>query len=66
LKRAAECLIIDDIVSISKTESGQIKLSNKKTSIKNQLQSLTDLFKLEANEKNTELRISNTLSEEDS
>jgi PAS domain S-box-containing protein len=58
--------IIDDIVSISKIESGQINLSYNETSIKNQLQSLSDYFKLKANEKNTELKINNTLSEEDS
>jgi signal transduction histidine kinase len=50
--------IIDDIVSISKIESGQIKLSYKKLQ-SNQLQSLSDYFKLEANEKNTELKINN-------
>jgi signal transduction histidine kinase len=50
--------IIDDIVSISKIESGQINLSYKKLQ-SNQLQSLSDYFKLEANEKNTELKINN-------
>jgi signal transduction histidine kinase len=56
--------IIDDIVSISKIESGQINLSYKKLQSKNQLQSLSDYFKLEANEKNTELKINNALSED--
>jgi signal transduction histidine kinase len=51
--------IIDDIVSISKIESGQINLSYKKLQSKNQLQSLSDYFKLKANEKNTELKINN-------
>jgi PAS domain S-box-containing protein len=58
--------IINDIVSISKIESGQLNLSYKKTSIKDQIKLLTDFFKLEAIEKNIELIVSNTLSDADS
>ncbi|MFQ3173312.1 MAG: PAS domain S-box-containing protein, partial [Flavobacterium sp.] len=57
--------IINDIVSISKIESGQLNLSYKETSIKDQIKLLTDFFKLEATEKNIELKINNTLSGED-
>ncbi|MFT5249981.1 MAG: PAS domain S-box-containing protein, partial [bacterium] len=49
--------IIDDIVSVSKIESGQMNLSYKKTSIKDEVQLLSDFFKLEAKEKNIELTI---------
>ncbi|HEY4618056.1 MAG TPA: response regulator [Flavobacterium sp.] len=57
--------IINDIVSISKIESGQVNLSYKETSIKNQIQGLHDYFNLEATQKNIELKINNTLNEED-
>jgi PAS domain S-box-containing protein len=57
--------IIDDIVSVSKIESGQINLSYKETSIKEQVQLLFEFFKMEAKEKNIELTIVNTVSEMD-
>jgi PAS domain S-box-containing protein len=58
--------IINDIVSISKIESGQMNLSYKETSITDQIEVIYDFFLLEAKQKNIELKISNTLSEEDS
>lgn len=57
--------IINDIVSISKLESGQMNLSYKETSIRDQVQVLYDFFKLEAEQKNIELKINNTLDNED-
>jgi PAS domain S-box-containing protein len=57
--------IINDIVSISKIESGQISLNFRETSLKNQIQFLTDIFKLEVEGKNIELKLINTLNDED-
>ncbi|MGO4819153.1 response regulator [Flavobacterium sp. W22_SRS_FP1] len=57
--------IINDIVSISKLESGQVNLSLKKTSIKDQIQVQYDFFKLEAEQKNIELIINNSLNGND-
>jgi PAS domain S-box-containing protein len=57
--------IINDIVSISKIESGQMNLSYKETSIKDQIDIIYDFFKLEAKQKNIELKISNSLSKEE-
>jgi PAS domain S-box-containing protein len=57
--------IIDDIVSVSKIESGQMNLFYKETSITDQVLLLSDFFRLEAKEKNIELKIANSLSETD-
>lgn len=57
--------IINDIVSISKIESGQMNLSYKETSIKGQIQSIFHFYKMEAEQKDIELKINNTLNEED-
>ena len=57
--------IINDIVSISKIESGQMNLSYKETSINDQIESICTVFKVEAKEKNIELKINNTLSAAD-
>jgi PAS domain S-box-containing protein len=57
--------IINDIVSISKIESGQMNLSYKETSINDQIESICNVFKIEAKEKNIELKINNTLSAAD-
>jgi PAS domain S-box-containing protein len=57
--------IINNIVSISKIESGQINLFYKETSIKSQMESLYHDFKIEAEQKNIKLKINNTLSEMD-
>jgi signal transduction histidine kinase/CheY-like chemotaxis protein len=57
--------IIDDIVSVSKIESGQMNLFYKETSITDQVLLLSDFFRLEAKEKNIELKIVNSLSETD-
>jgi len=57
--------IINDIVSISKIESGQMNLSYKETSIKDQIELICNLLKVEANQKNIEIKINNTLSEVD-
>lgn len=58
--------IINYIVSISKIESGQMNLSYKETSIKDQIEILLDAYKVETKEKNIELKTNYTLSEEDS
>ncbi|EIA07216.1 PAS domain-containing hybrid sensor histidine kinase/response regulator [Flavobacterium frigoris] len=58
--------IINDIVSISKIESGQMNLSYKESSIKDQIVAIYNFFKLEAKQKNIELKISNTLKDEES
>lgn len=58
--------IINDIVSISKIESGQMNLSYKETSIKDQIEILLDAYKVETKEKNIELKTNYILSEEDS
>jgi signal transduction histidine kinase len=57
--------IINNIVSISKIESGQMNLSYKETSVKSQMESLYHDFKIEAEKKNIKLKINNTLSEID-
>jgi PAS domain S-box-containing protein len=57
--------IINDIVSISRIESGQMNLSYKETSIKDQIEIIYNFFKLEAKQKNIDLKINNTLSELD-
>jgi len=57
--------IIDDIVSVSKIESGQMNLSYKETSIKEQIESIYTTFKEEAEQKNIALQIHNALSEAD-
>ena len=57
--------IINDIVRISKIESGQINLSYKKTSIKTQIASVYTHFDPEAKQKNIELRVNNTLIDDD-
>ncbi|WP_157485525.1 PAS domain-containing sensor histidine kinase [Flavobacterium sp. ACAM 123] len=57
--------IINDIVSISKIESGQMNLSYKETSIKDQIESICTIFEKEAKEKNIELKINNTLIADD-
>ncbi|PKH67915.1 hybrid sensor histidine kinase/response regulator [Flavobacterium sp. ALD4] len=57
--------IINDIVSISKIESGQMNLSYKETSINDQIESICKVFKVEAKGKNIELKINNTLSAAD-
>jgi signal transduction histidine kinase len=43
--------IINNIVSISKIESGQMNLSYKETSVKSQMESLYHDFKIEAEKK---------------
>jgi signal transduction histidine kinase len=43
--------IINNIVSISKIESGQMNLSYRETSVKNQMESLYNTFKTEAEQK---------------
>jgi signal transduction histidine kinase len=63
LKRAVMLNIINNIVSISKIESGQMNLSYRETS--NQMESLYNTFKTEAEQKNIKLKINNTLSEID-
>jgi signal transduction histidine kinase len=57
--------IINNIVSISKIESGQMNLSYKETSVKSQMESLYHDFKIEAEQKNIKLKINITLSEID-
>lgn len=57
--------IINDIVSISKIESGQVNLSYKETSVKDQIEGICNYFKIEALQKNIELKINNTINEED-
>ena len=57
--------IINDIVSISKIESGQVNLSYKETSVKDQIKAICNYFKNEALQKNIELKINNTLNQED-
>lgn len=57
--------IINDIVSISRIESGQMNLSYKETSIKDQIEIIYNFFKLEAKQKNIDVKINNTLSELD-
>jgi PAS domain S-box-containing protein len=54
--------IINDIVSISKIESGQMNLSYKETSVKEQIESVYNSFINEAQQKNIKLTINNTLS----
>lgn len=55
--------IINDIVSVSKIESGQVSLSYKETSIKDQIESIYIIFKNEAAQKNIQLKINNTIIE---
>jgi PAS domain S-box-containing protein len=57
--------IINDIVSVSKIESGQMNLSYKETSVKDQIDSIYAVFKAKAKQKNILLTINNTLGTAD-
>jgi PAS domain S-box-containing protein len=57
--------IINDIVNVSKIESEQVSLSYKETSIKDVIESKYIIFKAEALQKNIQLKINNTIAEDD-
>ena len=57
--------IINDIISISKVESGQIEVSLSETNINEQIEYIQTFFKPEAKLKGIELFISKKLAEED-
>lgn len=58
--------IINDIIDISKIESGQIKVNIAKTNIKEQLNYILDFFKLEAESKGIKLISKINLKDEES
>jgi signal transduction histidine kinase len=55
--------LIDDIVSISKIEAGQIAISLSKTNISEQMEFLRDFFKPEAGNKGIQINISDSLTQ---
>ena len=57
--------IINDIISISKVESGQTEISISETNVNEQIKDLYTFFKHEANQKGLELTYSNTLNDKE-
>jgi hypothetical protein len=58
--------IMDDLIDISKVESGQMELFISETNINEQVGSVFNAFQAEANNKNIQLHIENLLPETDS
>lgn len=55
--------IINDIISISKVEAGQVEITLSETNINEQVEYLYTFFKPEANQKGIQLSITNSLSQ---
>jgi PAS domain S-box-containing protein len=58
--------IINDIISISKVESGQIEVTSAETNVNEQIEYLFTFFKPEASQKNITLRLTKELGEHNS
>ncbi|MCZ4695998.1 PAS domain-containing sensor histidine kinase [Ancylomarina euxinus] len=58
--------IMDDLIDISKVESGQVELLISETNINEQVESVFNAFQAEANNKNIQLHIENLLPKADS
>jgi len=58
--------IINDIIDISKIESGQMKVDNQETNVNELLEFVVDFFKPEVQAKGMQITLGNTLSERES
>ncbi len=68
IQKSGERLLntVNDIIEISKIETGQVKINFSKTDVSNHLLTLKDFFSIELQNKGLELQIENRLTEDES